>query len=69
MTRLLGDVVALIEEIDSVPVCVVGHDWGGVVAWHLATRRADLVDSGVVLSTPHPGSFARSLLTGVQAVR
>src|SRR5262249_27707030 len=36
---------------------VVGHDWGGVVAWWLALRNPGLVERLAVLNAPHPGAL------------
>jgi pimeloyl-ACP methyl ester carboxylesterase len=38
---------------------VVGHDWGGVVAWRLAMLRPDLVERLVAINAPHPAAYAR----------
>ncbi len=40
---------------------LVGHDWGGMVAWAAAHRHPDRVASLFVLSRPHPQSFAAAL--------
>jgi pimeloyl-ACP methyl ester carboxylesterase len=40
---LVGDIVALIHQLGNRKVVLVGHDWGGVVAWHLALHHPDLV--------------------------
>jgi len=40
---------------------VVGHDWGGSIAWGLADRYADRIASLTVLSRPHPNAFNRAL--------
>ena len=50
---LVADVVAMIEAIGA-PVHLVGHDWGGVVGWQVATRRPDLVRTWTAVSTPNP---------------
>lgn len=39
------------------PFHLVGHDWGGQIAWLVADRRADAVASLTVLSRPHPRAF------------
>ena len=63
MSELVGDVVALIEEIGG-PVHVVGHDWGAAVAWSLAAEHPDLVRSLVSVSVPHPGAFIKAMPSG-----
>ncbi len=40
---------------------IVGHDWGGFVAWWVATNAAPRVRSLTVLSTPHPRAVGRAL--------
>lgn len=67
--RELGlDAVALVEALDVGPVHLLGHDWGGAVAWSTAARRPDLLRSLTVLSTPHPAAFRAALAHG-QALR
>lgn len=41
---------------------LVGHDWGGQVAWGVASRHADRLASLTIMSRPHPSSFRRALL-------
>jgi len=40
---------------------LVGHDWGGSIAWGLADRHPERIASLTVLSRPHPGAFNRAL--------
>jgi len=47
---LAGDVAALIAHLGYARAHVVGHDWGGVIAWHLAATRPELVDRLVQLA-------------------
>jgi epoxide hydrolase 4 len=54
-------VAGLIEELGAGPTVVVGHDWGGVIAWLLVMRRPDLMRGLVVLNAPHPATFLREL--------
>lgn len=61
MPRLVDDIVLLIERQDAAPVHLVGHDWGGAVAWAVATERPDLVRSLTIVNCPHPQVFADSL--------
>ena len=58
---LVKDIVGLIDAISDEPVTVVGHDWGGAVAWALAAMHPDKVEQLVILNAPHPDVFAREL--------
>jgi pimeloyl-ACP methyl ester carboxylesterase len=40
---------------------LVGHDWGGSLAWEIAARHPQRLGSLTMLSRPHPGAFARAL--------
>lgn len=53
------DVAELIESLGGAPCVLVGHDWGGAVAWTLGMRRPDLLRKLVILNVPHPSAIAR----------
>lgn len=59
---LMGDVVGLIEQVGEGPVTLVGHDWGGAIAWIVAAFRPDLVTRLVIINAPHPSIFTREIL-------
>ncbi len=61
MPRLLEDVAAVTQDLGGGPVTLVGHDWGGAVAWQFALRRPELVERLVILNLPHPRALAREL--------
>lgn len=67
--ELVRDVLALLDAADVGAAHVVGHDWGAIVGWTLASRHPDRVLSLTALSTPHPAATARSLLHSSQALR
>ncbi|WP_323675368.1 alpha/beta fold hydrolase [Halorubellus sp. PRR65] len=68
--RLVGDVAGLVDEFaESGTAHVVGHDWGGAVAWSVASRRADVVDRLAILNAPHPERFRELLRTPAQLKR
>lgn len=69
LSELADDVVALADAAGADRIHVVGHDWGGAVAWQLGATRADRLRSITVLSTPHPAAMARSLITSTQLLR
>jgi len=60
---LAGDVVGLMDSLGIERAAVVGHDWGGIVAWWVAARHAERVERLVVLNAPHPVAFQRYIRT------
>jgi pimeloyl-ACP methyl ester carboxylesterase len=60
--RLVADVLELADATGSAarPFHLVGHDWGGQVAWVAAARHPDRLASLTVLSRPHPAAFRRA---------
>jgi len=66
---LADDVLALLDEVGAARAHVVGHDWGGAVAWALATRAPQRLSGLTVLSTPHPGAMRQAVVRGTQGLR
>ncbi|MGW7410768.1 alpha/beta fold hydrolase [Streptomyces sp. NPDC054833] len=60
---LVDDVVAITEELGWAAFDLVGHDWGGAVAWWTAHAHPGRVRTLTVVSTPHPGALATTLRT------
>src|SRR6266478_379302 len=60
---LVGDVAAVIKHLGRDKAIVVGHDWGGMVAWSLAIAMPQMVDKLIILNLPHPRGIARELAT------
>jgi len=67
--EIVADAVALLDAAGLRRAHVVGHDWGGTIAWALAGRYPDRVHTLTVLSTPHPEAFGRAVRSGSQALR
>lgn len=63
IAALAGDIWGLIEAADAGPVHLVGHDWGGSLAWVTAMRRPELLASLTILNSPHPAASAQARLT------
>jgi pimeloyl-ACP methyl ester carboxylesterase len=61
--RLMDDAMAIVEAAGygGARFHLVGHDWGGSIAWALADRYPLRIASLTVLSRPHPNSFNRAL--------
>jgi len=59
--KLAADVQAVVKHFKQDKAIVVGHDWGGVVAWTVALTYPDMADKLVVLNLPHPSGMTREL--------
>ena len=55
--RLVDDVFGFADALGAGRFHLVGHDWGGFVAWYAAGRSPVRVRTLSVVSTPHPGAF------------
>ena len=61
MRLLVGDVIAVIKSLGKDKAIVVGHDWGGMVAWQTALNAPQFVDRLIILNLPHPRGLSREL--------
>ncbi|MFX0001130.1 MAG: alpha/beta fold hydrolase [Candidatus Hodarchaeota archaeon] len=60
--HMVEDLRALVEEhFDRKKFILVGHDWGGAVAFPFASRYPELVEKLIIINAPHPNVFARLL--------
>lgn len=59
---LADDIVALADRFGADRFRVVGHDWGGVVAWELALSHPDRLEQVVAMNAPHPDLWRREAL-------
>jgi pimeloyl-ACP methyl ester carboxylesterase len=66
--RLTEDVGALFEALGAKRRILVGHDWGGAIAWHAALAGVPL-DGLVILNAPHPARFRQEMRTWDQRRR
>jgi pimeloyl-ACP methyl ester carboxylesterase len=60
---LVNDVISLIRELGYEKAIVVGHDWGGAIAWATAIAYPHRVERLIVLNCPHPSIFRKALRT------
>ena len=56
---LADDVLRLAESAGYRTFSLVGHDWGGIIAWWLALRDPDRIERLVILNAPHPSTMGR----------
>ena len=54
LPKLAEDISGLIRARGAERAHLVGHDWGGSIAWVLASRMPELVSSLTILNSPHP---------------
>jgi pimeloyl-ACP methyl ester carboxylesterase len=59
--RILEDLIALADALGLGRFTLVGHDWGGAVAWLAALKHPDRLSRLVIVNAPHPLIFQKSL--------
>ncbi len=69
MTELALDVEGVIHGLGYDRGILVGHDWGGAIAWYCAYTYPELVERLVVLNLPHPARFRQGFTTPAQLLR
>jgi pimeloyl-ACP methyl ester carboxylesterase len=65
--RIMADVFALADHFGRETFTLIGHDWGGAIAWGAAMTRPDRVARLAILNAPHPALFAKTLADPAQA--
>jgi len=61
MDKLVGDIVAVVAHFERDKAIIVGHDWGGMVAWTFAMQHPEMTEKLVILNLPHPRGLSREL--------
>ncbi|KAK9809146.1 hypothetical protein WJX72_010179 [[Myrmecia] bisecta] len=61
MDKLVGDVVGLVKELGYKSACLMGHDWGGNIAWHVAAVHPEVVERLVICCSPHPSAYNENM--------
>jgi pimeloyl-ACP methyl ester carboxylesterase len=57
---IASDIVNLIHALGKRQAVVVGHDWGGMIAWVTAMMHPEVVARLIVCNLPHPGAVRRA---------
>ena len=60
--RVVEDLIALADALGLGRFTLVGHDWGGAIAWLAALRHPDRIARLVIVNAPHPLVFQKSLI-------
>ncbi|MBD2018611.1 alpha/beta hydrolase [Leptolyngbya sp. FACHB-36] len=69
MREFVQDVKGVIEGLGYDRCVLVGHDWGGAIAWNFAYAHPEMLERLIVLNLPHPAKFAEGLRTPQQILR
>jgi len=59
--KLVADLVAVVDHFKRKKAIIVGHDWGGMVAWTFAMSHPERTDRLIILNLPHPKGLMREL--------
>ena len=69
MDRLTADVAGLIDVAGAASTVLIGHDWGGGIAWATALGRLRPLEGLIIMNAPHPALFVAGLLRWPQIRR
>jgi pimeloyl-ACP methyl ester carboxylesterase len=69
LSQLARDVLVMADAAGVERFHLVGHDWGGALAWYVADHYPGRLISLTSLSVPHPQAFLRALASSNQAAR
>ncbi|MGP1382881.1 MAG: alpha/beta fold hydrolase [Thainema sp.] len=69
LDTLSQDIRGLIEALGYQKAHIVGHDWGGAIAWHLAQQFPAVIDRLAILGAPHPHRFRQELISNLDQLR
>jgi len=61
MRLLVGDVAAVVKHLKQDKAIIVGHDWGGIVAWTFAMMLPKMTEKLIILNLPHPRGLNHEL--------
>lgn len=59
--KLVADVANTVKHLQQDKAVIVGHDWGGMVAWSFAMAHPEMTDRLIILNLPHPKGLMREL--------
>lgn len=69
ISELIDDIAGVIDGLGYDRCTLVGHDWGGAIAWQFAYARPERVEKLTILNCPHPAKFATGLRDPEQLLR
>lgn len=69
MSEFIKDVEGVIKGLGYDRCVLVGHDWGGAIAWNFAYAHPEMLERLIVLNIPHPAKFAEGMRIPQQLLR
>jgi pimeloyl-ACP methyl ester carboxylesterase len=69
LRHLARDVASIVEASGAARAHVVGHDWGGIIAWTFAGLYPQLLDRLVIMNAPHMAIYAEKVWRSSQLLR
>ncbi|MCC5617707.1 alpha/beta hydrolase [Nostoc sp. CHAB 5836] len=69
MNEFIKDVEGVIKALGYQKCVLVGHDWGGAIAWNFAYAHREMLEQLIILNLPHPTKFSQGLRTPQQLLR
>lgn len=69
MEEFIKDVEGVIKGLGYESCVLVGHDWGGAIAWSFADAHPEMVEKLIVLNIPHPAKLAEGIRTPEQMLK
>ncbi len=69
MAEFIKDIEGVIKGLGYENCVLVGHDWGGAIAWCFAYAHPEMVEKLIVMNFPHPAKFMEGLGTPEQLLR
>lgn len=69
LDTLSADIRGLIAGLGYRSAHIVGHDWGGAIAWHLAQKFPQTINRLAILNAPHPQKFVHELAGNLDQIR
>jgi pimeloyl-ACP methyl ester carboxylesterase len=69
MRLLIGDIAAVIKHLGKEKATIVGHDWGGAVAWQFALNVPQMTENLIILNLPHPNGLVRELKDNPEQIK
>ena len=67
--EFIKDIAGVIKGLGYEKCVLVGHDWGGAIAWNVAYTYPEMVERLIVLNIPHPAKFVSGLRNPQQLLR